>query len=40
VSEGVGNILDQDFLWVWVQRPKPQAGEGANEAVETIHNEK
>ena len=37
VCQRVGNVLDQDFLWVWVQRPKPQAGESANEAVETIH---
>ena len=35
----MSNVGNQDFLWVWVQRPEPQAGEGANEAVETIHQE-
>src|ERR1017187_3383614 len=28
------------FSLVWVQRPEPQAGEGANETVETIHTGK
>jgi hypothetical protein len=37
MRQGVGDILNQDFLWVGVQRPKLQAGESANEAVETIH---
>ena len=33
----MGDIINQDLLLVWVQRPKPQAGESANEAFETIH---
>src|ERR1017187_2224852 len=37
MRQRVGNVLDQDLLWVWVQRPNPQAGESANEGVETIH---
>src|ERR1035437_3767192 len=37
MRQRMGNVLDQDFLWVWVQRPKLQAGESANEAVETTH---
>jgi hypothetical protein len=37
VRQGVRNVFNQDFVWVWVQRPEPQAGKGANEAVETIH---
>src|ERR1019366_5001439 len=39
MRQRVGYVLDQDLLWVWVQRPKPQAGESANEGVETIHTQ-
>src|ERR1035437_4961155 len=24
VGQGVRNVLDQEFLWVWVQRPEPE----------------
>jgi hypothetical protein len=37
MRQRVGDVLDQDLGGIWAQRPKPQAGEGANEAVETIH---
>src|ERR1017187_4608877 len=40
VSEGVGDILDQNVAGIRKQRPKPQAGEGVDEAVEAIHTEK
>ena len=39
VRQCVGDILNQDFLWVWVQRPKPQTGESAHEAVKPIHTQ-
>jgi hypothetical protein len=37
MRQGMGDILDQNLGGIWVQWPKPQAGEGANEAVKPIH---
>jgi hypothetical protein len=33
----MGDVLDQDFGRVWVQRPESQARESTNEAVRLIH---
>jgi hypothetical protein len=39
VRQRLGDILNQNLLWVWVERPKPQAGESPDKAVETIHTQ-
>jgi hypothetical protein len=33
VGEGMGDVLDQDFGRVWVQRPETETGESVNAAV-------
>jgi hypothetical protein len=37
VSEGMGNVCNQDVGGIRKEGPEPQAGESANEAVATIH---
>src|ERR1017187_6246297 len=37
MRQRVGDVLDQDLGGIWVQRPEPEAGESADEAVATIH---
>src|ERR1017187_4624220 len=39
VRQGVSDIVNQNLGGIWVQWPKPQAGEGANEAVKPIHTQ-
>ena len=40
LRQRVGNVGNQDVVGIRKQRPKADAGKGANEAVETIHTEK